>query len=330
MDRVGIIIPTWNAGTYWPQLEISLRTQGVTPDQVLIVDSSSTDDTRALVQKAGYRLEVIPQESFRHGATRQFAAELMPMPEILVYLTQDALLCGDKPLEKLVSAFSNPEVGGCYGRQLPRPQAGPIERHARLFNYPATPALRSYADREELGIRTTFFSNSFAAYRRTALDQVGGFADHIIVAEDSTIAARMLIAGWKIAYQPDATVIHSHDLSIRQEFSRYFDTGVHHGREGWILDAFGRAGGEGKRFVTSEAHHLLQNQPSLLVWAALRNASKWCAYQLGRHERRLPQGVKEALSAQKGFWLEERRRQEISSHQAVVTGTPPEIPHLKT
>lgn len=330
MDQAGVIIPTWNAGKYWPQFETSLRKQGIAPDRVLIVDSSSTDNTRALVQKAGYRLEVIPQESFRHGGTRQFAAELMPESEILVYLTQDVLLCGDRPLEKLVTAFSNPEVGGCYGRQLPRLQAGPIERHARLFNYPATPDLRSFADREELGIRTAFFSDSFAAYRRTALDEAGGFPDHTIVSEDVTVAAHMLIAGWKIAYQPDATVIHSHDLSLRQEFSRYFDIGVHHGREGWILDAFGRAGGEGKQFVTSEARYLFQNQPSLLVWATLRNASKWCAYQLGRHERCMPQDVKEALSAQKGFWLEERRRQEISSHQAAVTGTPPEIPHLRT
>ena len=330
MDRAGVIVPTWNAGRYWPQFEASLQKQGIAPDRVLIIDSSSSDDTHDLVKKAGYRLEVIPQESFRHGATRQLAAELMPNPEILVYLTQDALLCGDKPLEKLVSAFANPEVGGCYGRQLPRPQAGPIERHARLFNYPATPDLRSFADRKALGIRTAFFSDSFAAYRRTALNEAGGFPDHTIVSEDVTVAARMLIGGWKIAYQPDATVIHSHDLSIRQEFLRYFDIGVHHGREAWILDAFGRAGGEGTQFVTSQARYLFQNQPSLLVWATLRNASKWCAYQLGRRENCMPQVVKEALSAQRGFWLEERRRREILSHQAAVSGTPPEIPHLRT
>ena len=306
LRRTGVVIPTYNAGSYWNRLQQALHDQGVAPDQVLIVDSSSTDDTCKLVRQAGYQLTVISKESFRHGATRQQAADLLPWAEVLVYLTQDALPWGDSSFERLLEVFEDPAVGASYGRQLPRPEADPIERHARLFNYPAASSVRTFKSRSELGIRAAFFSNSFAAYRRTAFDEVGGFPQETIVSEEVTVAARMLMAGWKVAYQADATVIHSHPLTLGREFSRYFDIGVHHGRERWLLDTFGHAGGEGRLFILSEAKFLLKRKPSLLVWAFLRNASKLFSYQLGRHERLLPLFLKKAISAQPDFWMDER------------------------
>jgi rhamnosyltransferase len=308
IDRTGLVIPTWNAASNWPNIANAIRKQGITSAQVLVVDSSSSDETSALALGAGFQLKIIPHESFRHGATRQLAAELLPWADVLVYLTQDALLCGEGSLEHLLEPFQNPEVGACYGRQLPRTEAGPIERHARLFNYPDKSDLRTFEDRKNLGIRAAFFSDSFAAYRRTAFEQVGGFRKNSIVSEEVSVAAHLLMAGWTIAYQAEATVTHSHNFTLREEFSRYFDIGVHHAREHWILDEFGRAGDEGKAFVLSQARFLLKSKPSLLPWAAVHNANKWCAYHLGLHERHVPQGVKEALSSQKGFWRDDRKR----------------------
>jgi len=309
LGLIGLVIPTWNAGKYWSSMEKAIGQQGIAPDQVLIIDSSSSDNTRSLARDAGYRLKVISQQSFGHGVTRQLAAELSPRSEILVYLTQDALLCNEKSLENLVAAFRNPDVGACYGRQLPRADAGPIERHARLFNYPEVSALRTFEDRQEYGIRAAFFSNSFAAYRRSAFEEVGGFPLDTIVSEDVSLVARMLMAGRKVAYQADATVIHSHDFTLTQEFSRYFDIGVHHSRERWIVDEFGSAKGEGRKFVLSEIRFLCKSAPGLLPVAAIRSANKWCAYQLGRHEGYLPHRLKRALSAQKWFWARDRNRQ---------------------
>ena len=60
--------------------------------------------------------------------------------------------------------------GSCPGRG-----ANPIEAHARLFNYPPVSAIRSLEDAAAMGFKAIFFSNSFGAYRRTALEQVGGF-----------------------------------------------------------------------------------------------------------------------------------------------------------
>ncbi|QHN04327.1 glycosyltransferase family 2 protein [Granulicella sp. WH15] len=304
LQQTGIIIPTYNASPHWKQLQAALDRQGIAKEQILILDSSSSDNTAALAKRAGYLLKVIPLEQFQHGATRQLALAQLPWAETLVYLTQDAIP-GKNSIQTLLRAFDDAEVGAAYGRQLPRPEADEIEAHARLFNYPPASDVRNFASREQLGFRAAFFSNSFAAYRRSALEEVGGFPTNTIVSEEVTVAARMLIAGWKLAYQAEATVIHSHPLTVRKEFSRYFDIGVHHGRESWLIEQFGGAGGEGLKFVASEMRFLAKNKASLIPLAVVRSASKWCAYKLGSHERHLPLWVKKRVSGQPNFWHSE-------------------------
>jgi len=273
-----IIIPTYNAARYWDSLHSALTKQGVESDQVLIIDSSSTDGTAALVRSAGFQLKVIPTESFRHGATRQMAAKMASWADFLVYLTQDALPSDADSIQKLLDAFADPDVGGVYGRQLPRESADPIERHSRLFNYTEVSQVRTSGSRAEMGMKAAFFSNSFAAYRRKALDAVGGFPN-VILSEDCTVAARMLLADWKIVYQADAKVIHSHGLSIRKEFSRYFDIGVHHGQEKWFIEQFGTPQGEGVRFVKSELSFLRKHGYAFIPLALFRTLSKYVAYR---------------------------------------------------
>jgi rhamnosyltransferase len=301
LSQIGVIIPTYNAGKSWQDLQVALDRQGIEKSQILVIDSSSSDSTQNQVKQSGYRLVTIPKEEFGHGRTRQVARQYLPSATIFIYMTQDAIpQLGS--FEHLCSAFSDPLVGAAFGRQLPRKQADPIERHARLFNYPATSDVRNFASRDRLGIKAAFLSNTFAAYRRSALDDVGGFPADVIIAEDTIVAARLLMAGWKVAYQADAAVIHSHAMTLSDEFARYFDTGVHHARENWLLAKFGHAGQEGRRFVLSELHYLKMTSPFSIPQAILRTANKWLAYQLGRREQYLPLFMKRAFSGHPDFW----------------------------
>jgi rhamnosyltransferase len=111
-----------------------------------------------------------------------------------------------------------------------------------------------------------------------------------------------LIAGWEIAYVADATVIHSHAFTLRKEFARYFDIGVHHAREKWIVTQFGKADKEGQRFLRSELSYLLAEDASLIPVAVFRTFLKLIAYQMGCRERHIPLAVKTFLSGQKAFW----------------------------
>jgi len=298
-----LIVPTLNPMPVWLRFLDAIDEQTLQPDRLVMVDSSSTDGAREHAVERGFLVEEIPPESFNHGGTRRHAvAKYAGGCDIAVFLTQDAVLADPVAIENIAAHFTDERVGAVFGRQLPRPEAGPIEVHARLFNYPTSAADKSLDDAPRLGIKTAFFSNSWGAYRLAALNQVGGFPSSVICGEDTYVAAKMLLAGYHIVYAADALAWHSHDFTLSEEFRRYFDTGVFHTEEQWLLERFGAAGGEGRRFVFSEIRYLAGTAPWLIPLALLRSLSKISAYALGRRHRRLPLSLVRVLTAQPGYW----------------------------
>lgn len=299
--KIACIIPTYQAGINLITLFDSLKIQNLHPD-IYIIDSSSSDDTCNVSMSFGAQFDSIPKSNFNHGGTRQMLVNRYPEYDIYIFLTQDAYLESDNSLECLVKPFLDEQVGAVCGRQLPHLNATLLAEHARLFNYPSESRTKSKEDASELGIKTPFISNSFAAYRREALLDVGGFPGHVILAEDMYVAARMLLKGWKIAYAGDACCRHSHNYTMLEELRRYFDTGVFHAREPWILGKLGGSGGEGLRYVNSELRFL--GLKRLYLWPAslLRNALKLIGYKLGQHETRFPRWVKRRLSMHRSYW----------------------------
>jgi rhamnosyltransferase len=301
-DKVGIIIPTLNAARFWSQWIRAFDRQVEKPIYRLVIDSSSTDGTATLAKAYGFKVCSIPRAAFRHGGTRQQGVTMLGEAEIVIFMTQDAILASPDAIKQLLNCFEDKGVGVAYGRQLPHPHAGPIGAHARVFNYPRTSHIRTLEHRLDLGIKTAFLSNSFAAYRRSALLEVGGFPIDTIMDEDTYVAGKMLLSGWKIAYCADAQVYHSHDYRFREEFKRYFDIGVFHARETWVQHTFGKVTGEGRRFVISELAYLSRMAPWLLPSAVFRTGLKWMGFRLGTHERLLPVRLKRCLSLHRQYW----------------------------
>ena len=301
--RVVLIVPTCNPGPIWQRFLQALKDQTLTPDSCIVIDSDSTDGATEAALAAGFNVHRIDRAKFNHGGTRQQAIEEFAVDaDVVVFLTQDALLAVPTALQELVTAFDDATVAAAYGRQLPHANATPIAAHARLFNYPAASHTRRLTDVAEFGIKTCFLSNSFAAYRVKALREVGGFPSNVILGEDMHLAARLLDAGQGIRYQSQATVYHSHNYSMMTEFRRYFDTGVFHAQDHWLTQDFGGAGGEGLRFLRFEMAYLLKHAPWTLPEAACRTVLKALGYMLGRRHVALPLHVCSGLSMNKGFW----------------------------
>jgi rhamnosyltransferase len=282
--KVALIIPTLNASRHWKALYQGIRRQSLAPDQVIVVDSSSTDNTVVQARLSGCTVLQIDRREFNHGGTRQAAAQLAANADILIYLTQDAVPLGTEAFRRLVGAFTDRSIGAAYGRQLPRPNATAIEEHARLFNYPPLSQVRSLDSRAALGFKSIFFSNTFGAYRRDALFGIGGFSQDASFGEDTLAVAHLHRAGWKTAYIAEAAVEHSHAYSLQDEFRRYLNIGIFHRRELWLTEEFGAVKGEGLRFVLSELRYLLKRGPLELPSSLLRTLVKSAAYNIGRHE----------------------------------------------
>jgi len=300
--KCAFCLPTLNAAATAQAFLAALNGQSFADVERLLVDSSSTDGTPELFAAAGFRIHGIPRTEFNHGTTRQLAVELCPDADIIVFLTQDAILANPVSLQCLLAAFNDPYVGAAYGRQLPAQDASPIASHARLFNYPPVSRIVSRGDIPRLGVKAAFLSNSFAAYRREALQAVGGFPSNVIFGEDTCVAARMLQAGWKIAYCAEAQVRHSHNYTMWEEFRRYFDIGVFHSREKWFLDSLGGAEGEGRKFIVSEIKCLSGTAPWYIPVSCFRTLLKFAGYRLGFLEKYLSVSVKKRLSMNRAFW----------------------------
>ena len=303
--RVACVVPTFNGRAELERLLASLEGQTLAHD-LIVVDSSSTDGTAEIGHHAADVFIGIDQRSFNHGATRQMAIDRLPDHDLIIFMTQDAELAASDSLARLVAPFVDPDVAAVCGRQLPHHDANSLAAHARLFNYPPETRVASAAKLSEMGIRAAFISNSFAAYRRAALMEVGGFPDDVILAEDMHLAARLLLSEHKIVYAGDAICRHSHNYGLREEGRRYFDTGVFHARAPWIRGHLGGAGGQGARYVLSELRYVGTGRPWRWPASLLRNAVKLAAFQIGLRERFLPVRLKRRLSLHRRFWDSDR------------------------
>lgn len=302
MNSIALIIPSRNAGFLWVSVLQSVRQQTLQPSIKILVDTSSTDQTTKLARNYGFRVISILPHEFNHGRTRSFALDYIGNADIVVFMTQDAILAEPTALQKLISSFDDPNVAVAYGRQLPHENANIFARHLRLFNYPEYSMIISREDIPRLGIRAPFCSNSFAAYRVSALNEIGRFPNNTIVGEDVCAAARMLLKGWKIYYNAEACVFHSHNYSLIQEFKRYFDIGVFHSRQKWLHQNFGKADSEGFKYLISEAKYVIRNNILLMpVWGC-RVLAKLIGYKLGLYERWIPKRLKIIISMHKLYW----------------------------
>jgi len=301
--KVQLAIPVMNPGRYVRELVAAIERQTVQVDHIVIIDSSSDDGTVSEFARLNAEIIVIPRAEFDHGGTRNLAIS-RGRSDLCIFLTQDAIPATPTAFENLLAALlRHDRAGMAYGRQIPHADATALGAHARLFNYPAVSEYRIAADIPRLGIRTAFCSNSFAAYRRVALEDVGGLPRNIPFGEDTYTAARMLMRGWGICYAADAMVSHSHNYSAGQDFRRYFDLGAFHAMERWYTELLGGAGGEGTRFVLSEWRYLrAHGTRGALARVIQRNAVRWLGYQTGRAHRWLPTFIRQRAAMNRSYW----------------------------
>ena len=300
--KVQIIIPIYRPDNKFLYLLRMIKKQSLPELPVLLIDSGRGVPYVDELKGMNAHVRTIDSRDFNHGGTRQWGMELCPTADVYVFLTQDAILADERSLENLVVVFDNDRVGCAYGRQFPHRDAGIFGTIARGFNYPPQSHIYSLEDRYRYGIKTAFISNSFAAYRKEAIEQVRGFPQNTILSEDMYVAAKMLLHDWKVAYVADAAVYHSHDYTVIQEFKRYFDIGVFHAREAWIRQEFGKAEGEGRRFVMVELRYILKHCPYCLFEMVIRDGMKFLGYRIGLCESILGRSWKKRLSMTARYW----------------------------
>ena len=227
--KYSAVIPTRNGAATLPALLDALRAQRTSGAlEIIAVDSGSTDGTIELLQPQVHSLIRISPQEFDHGLTRNLGVA-QARGEFVVLLVQDALPVGDTFLESLAAPLvADARVAGTFARQQARADATAITRHY-LDNWIASRAEartstlvegQAQIDGMTPMARLLFcaFDNVASCVRRSVWDKRPFKSTPI--AEDLAWSLDVLLAGYSIAFAPDAVVIHSHDRSALYEYHR--------------------------------------------------------------------------------------------------------------
>lgn len=230
MAPVTIVIPTFNAG---PRIDAVLdaieRQSSPLPTRVVAMDSGSTDGTVARLSRRGAETVAVPPGGFNHGLTRNDGLA-RASGEFAVLLVQDAVPVSSRWLDALLAPLQrDPLVAGSFARQRAAPGASRLTRYH----------LDAWVAAGEVA-RTVGPLTADDMSRMSPADRHGACVfDHVCacvrlsvwrahpftatpIAEDLEWGRRVLQAGYKLAFAPDAEVLHSHERSALYELQRTY------------------------------------------------------------------------------------------------------------
>jgi len=195
---VAVVIPVRNgAGAIAGCVEAVLA-QEAPPAEVVVVDNGSDDGTGDIARAAGARVVVEPRPGVYPARNTGIAVTSAP----IVAFTDADCLPEPQWLRLLVAPFANDGVVGAGGDILP------IEVRTAVHRWALERELFSQRKNFEHGFLPCFATGN-AAYRRSALDAVGGFDDTLISGGDVDLSWRIQQqTGGRLAYVPEARVRH--------------------------------------------------------------------------------------------------------------------------
>lgn len=319
-----LIIPTYNPDKEFLEMVKKMDNQTVKPEKIIITNTEQKYYDRlifATTFATDYKnldIRHIFKSEFDHGRTRNESVKRSET-EYFLMMTQDAMPVNEEVAEKLLKAFKkDPTIAVAYARQVARADSNEAERYTRSFNYPREASVHSEADVETLGIKAYYCSNVCAMYRRDIFEELGGFLNHTIFNEDMLYAAKAIHAGYKVAYVPEAEVIHSHNYTNRQQYKRYFDNGVSHAKHPEIFEGL-PVNDEGIKMVKKTVKHLSGNGRTLeVIPYVIQSGFKYLGFRKGKHYRSLSRRKILKCTSNPEYWKKDellRDRASIDARQ---------------
>jgi glycosyltransferase involved in cell wall biosynthesis len=219
MSSVSIVIRALNEAEHLPALFSGLLRQSRQPDQVVLVDSGSVDDTVAIARAHGAEVVHIAPDEFSFGRALNLGCTAATS-DVLVIVSAHVYPLDEKWLDLLVAPFERPEVGLVYGGQTGDSRSHFSELELLRTWFPEV------GDDDQ---QTPFCNNANCAVRAEAWRSLP-YDETLTGLEDLDWAKRALAAGWKLVYAADARVAHIHNEPFAKTRNRYRREAIAHRR----------------------------------------------------------------------------------------------------
>jgi GT2 family glycosyltransferase len=209
---VSVAVVTYERPAFVARCLEQLLVQTVAPLEIIVVDSSSSDETARLVREQfpSVHYEVCP-EGRGATATARNISYALTHGDILAFIDDDAFAEPDW-LERLLLLYADPTVGGVGGRQI-RKQPGELEEGVDSIGLlrPDGTLTGNFAADSGHPVPVDHLLGANMTFRRSVLDQIGGIRDGYdgtCIREETDLCLRVAHAGFRLVYTPDAVVEH--------------------------------------------------------------------------------------------------------------------------
>ena len=229
---VSIVIPTYNGGELLLKCIDMLFKQEVDFNfEILIIDSSSDDKSVQSIKK-DKRISIysINQKDFQHGRTRNLAVSLSK-GEYVAFLTQDAIPSNKYWLKNILKPLINDEnTCAVFGRHIAHKNHSFLTKESisnffdgfkKPYKYRIDDDLTKYfqespSERQALH----YYSDNNSCLRKSYWES---FPYQDVDYGEDQLWADWIIKSKKIkAFAHNASVFHSHEYSLEQEFERCY------------------------------------------------------------------------------------------------------------
>jgi len=231
---VSVIIPVLNEELSISETLDSILMQSCLPDEIIVADAGSTDNTIAVVKSYSEEtisVKLVSNPKMTPGAGRNAAAKASSCEYIACI---DAGNIADKFwLENLLSPLQRaPDIDVVYGRFLPRPRNAFEEcvvaiNFSYLIDYFNDNETELDGNLEKHGIP---YTGSSTLVKLEAFNKVGGFPEWLRTGEDKLFGKKMEYDGYRVVYSAKPVVYHHIRESISALYNQAFTYGRGNGR----------------------------------------------------------------------------------------------------
>ena len=201
---VSVLIPCYNAARHIGNVVAALQNQTRLPDEIIVVDDHSTDESVQILRDLPVRL-ICHAENQGPAAARNTALHAATA-DIVIFIDSDAYP-DPHMLQNLLESYAQPSskpLAGVGGRGIESNIQNLFDRWRSLH------ARQDFGPRPRDGVQYLF--GLCMSYYREAILAVGGFDTSypINAGEDFDLGFRLMRRGYLLRYTPEAVVYHQH------------------------------------------------------------------------------------------------------------------------